>query len=107
MWACSRASRPTSRRTSSGCTISRRCSEPTIRGPAWSSDRGVGSGEGGCCMDDVREWPACRKCQQGLLIPLRSEEHTSELQSPCNLVCGLLLEKKKNTAYLRSHTNST
>src|SRR2546426_6384484 len=30
---------------------------------------------------------------------LRSEEHTSELQSPCNLVCRLLLEKKK-TQYL-------
>src|SRR3989454_6385535 len=32
-------------------------------------------------------------------VPLRrrrSEEHTSELQSPCNLVCRLLLEKKKN-----------
>src|SRR2546426_6834519 len=29
--------------------------------------------------------------------PLRSEEHTSELQSPCNLVCRLLLEKKKKT----------
>src|SRR5256885_8268224 len=28
--------------------------------------------------------------------PVRSEEHTSELQSPCNLVCRLLLEKKKN-----------
>src|SRR2546426_5026155 len=28
----------------------------------------------------------------------RSEEHTSELQSPCNLVCRLLLEKKKNHA---------
>src|SRR2546426_1676014 len=28
-------------------------------------------------------------------IPWRSEEHTSELQSPCNLVCRLLLEKKK------------
>src|SRR5256885_7784144 len=28
--------------------------------------------------------------------PARSEEHTSELQSPCNLVCRLLLEKKKN-----------
>src|SRR5256885_11014034 len=28
----------------------------------------------------------------------RSEEHTSELQSPCNLVCRLLLEKKKNTS---------
>src|SRR2546426_1924783 len=27
--------------------------------------------------------------------PARSEEHTSELQSPCNLVCRLLLEKKK------------
>src|SRR5256885_8386397 len=27
--------------------------------------------------------------------PHRSEEHTSELQSPCNLVCRLLLEKKK------------
>src|SRR2546426_3763607 len=27
----------------------------------------------------------------------RSEEHTSELQSPCNLVCRLLLEKKKTT----------
>src|SRR2546426_6094586 len=32
---------------------------------------------------------------------MRSEEHTSELQSPCNLVCRLLLEKKKkNKAYL-------
>src|SRR5688500_19976791 len=28
----------------------------------------------------------------------RSEEHTSELQSPCNLVCRLLLEKKKDNA---------
>src|SRR2546426_1417728 len=30
----------------------------------------------------------------GTIAP-RSEEHTSELQSPCNLVCRLLLEKKK------------
>src|SRR2546426_12418693 len=29
------------------------------------------------------------------VVPDRSEEHTSELQSPCNLVCRLLLEKKK------------
>src|SRR5256885_12262611 len=29
----------------------------------------------------------------------RSEEHTSELQSPCNLVCRLLLEKKKRVLY--------
>src|SRR5256885_7265703 len=32
---------------------------------------------------------------QPLHIQHRSEEHTSELQSPCNLVCRLLLEKKK------------
>src|SRR5256885_6921016 len=30
-----------------------------------------------------------------VLLHNRSEEHTSELQSPCNLVCRLLLEKKK------------
>src|SRR2546426_8385593 len=34
-------------------------------------------------------WPAYRRGWD------RSEEHTSELQSPCNLVCRLLLEKKK------------
>src|SRR5256885_11455563 len=38
-------------------------------------------GAGGPRPDAVRKW--------------RSEEHTSELQSPCNLVCRLLLEKKK------------
>src|SRR5256885_11177790 len=32
----------------------------------------------------------------------RSEEHTSELQSPCNLVCRLLLEKKKQKAHRQS-----
>src|SRR2546426_8023309 len=38
----------------------------------------------------------------------RSEEHTSELQSPCNLVCRLLLEKKKkkNATILRLYTIS-
>src|SRR5205807_8327641 len=41
--------------------------------------------------------------------PDRSEEHTSELQSPCNLVCRLLLEKKKNRLQLPItwHTVST
>src|SRR5256885_12535016 len=34
--------------------------------------------------------------QPELKAKLRSEEHTSELQSPCNLVCRLLLEKKTN-----------
>src|SRR5256885_938173 len=36
----------------------------------------------------------------------RSEEHTSELQSPCNLVCRLLLEKK-TTPRLRAHRASS
>src|SRR5256885_11055924 len=37
----------------------------------------------------------------------RSEEHTSELQSPCNLVCRLLLEKKKkNDQSAASHKMS-
>src|SRR5256885_8932348 len=38
------------------------------------------------------------RCLPGVtarVTELRSEEHTSELQSPCNLVCRLLLEKKK------------
>src|SRR6266850_3209682 len=35
----------------------------------------------------------------------RSEEHTSELQSPCNLVCRLLLEKKKKKKKKYHHTN--
>src|SRR5256885_13312930 len=36
----------------------------------------------------------------------RSEEHTSELQSPCNLVCRLLLEKKKNKILLSDNSQS-
>src|SRR2546430_12860209 len=41
--------------------------------------------------------PAFRHCR-----PMRSEEHTSELQSQSNLVCRLLLEKKKNKRYNKS-----
>src|SRR5256885_5709471 len=48
--------------------------------------------------DLVVALPASQKARP-LLIEVRSEEHTSELQSPCNLVCRLLLEKKKNTSY--------
>src|SRR5256885_10010214 len=35
------------------------------------------------------------------VAPERSEEHTSELQSPCNLVCRLLLEKKTQSTRMR------
>src|SRR2546426_8629044 len=37
----------------------------------------------------------CLRSCEAKPSPCRSEEHTSELQSPCNLVCRLLLEKKK------------
>src|SRR3989454_8754709 len=40
--------------------------------------------------------PSLKAMQAQAAAGRRSEEHTSELQSPCNLVCRLLLEKKKN-----------
>src|SRR2546426_1919719 len=48
--------------------------------------------------DAALEVTAARRQQPplgGVVPARRSEEHTSELQSPCNLVCRLLLEKKK------------
>src|SRR5256885_9498611 len=39
-------------------------------------------------------WQPEYDLERGLADVVRSEEHTSELQSPCNLVCRLLLEKK-------------
>src|SRR5688500_19124272 len=38
-----------------------------------------------------------------IAFDIRSEEHTSELQSPCNLVCRLLLEKKKKHKAYKHH----
>src|SRR5438876_4780197 len=59
----------------------------------------------------------CGSCVSTMLnrpgsgLPIRSEEHTSELQSPVHLVCRLLLEKKKTTHNKNSlasqSTNST
>src|SRR5688500_19799474 len=51
--------------------------------------------------DEMQGWfrpgqtPVVVTRNASLRVPGRSEEHTSELQSPCNLVCRLLLEKKK------------
>src|SRR5688572_32763506 len=48
-----------------------------------------------------------RPPESGLRVLRRSEEHTSELQSQSNLVCRLLLEKKKKkTKYLRNKINN-
>src|SRR2546426_9041526 len=42
----------------------------------------------------------------GIRTCVRSEEHTSELQSPCNLVCRLLLEKKKKISRTITRANT-
>src|SRR3989454_9300402 len=103
----------------------RNCAAPTTRNvsgrgssdaiasaiPRWpncmvSPGRKSGDTLGPCRQADLkregsrsrRAWPVARHeaaPQQGARPPVRSEEHTSELQSPCNLVCRLLLEKKK------------
>src|SRR3974390_275017 len=64
--------------------------------------------EGSCCAGGTRRFMhALRRCHGGKAhrrcaaylaekLEPRSEEHTSELQSPIHLVCRLLLEKKKN-----------
>src|SRR3989475_12750870 len=44
-----------------------------------------------------------RLAEDVALLDVRSEEHTSELQSQSNLVCRLLLEKKKNNPRVRCH----
>src|SRR5256885_9977817 len=53
-----------------------------------------------CKFDTARrgERGIFNQAQDLLKIP-RSEEHTSELQSPCNLVCRLLLEKKQTNIF--------
>src|SRR2546426_2132713 len=57
-------------------------------------DRAAASGGGGAATGELGRSP-------------RSEEHTSELQSPCNLVCRLLLEKKKTpTSLSRRQTDA-
>src|SRR2546430_7191566 len=54
-------------------------------------------------LESIRTTPAAR----GLERLYRSEEHTSELQSQSNLVCRLLLEKKKITTSVTSFGTST
>src|SRR2546426_7747793 len=67
----------------------------------------VSHGVGETCLDDCQFLRI--QCERLDILPdqeaecVRSEEHTSELQSPCNLVCRLLLEKKKLTT-IATHT---
>src|SRR5205807_9801929 len=72
------------------------CIPPDHRGRRAGADRSRAS----CRRKTPARWPsapagAARSPRPPASAPpSRSEEHTSELQSPCNLVCRLLLEKK-------------
>src|SRR2546426_9281549 len=59
-------------------------------------DRAPDEGQGRGLDQELPQDRAPRRAER-LADADRSEEHTSELQSPCNLVCRLLLEKKKKT----------
>src|SRR5256885_12889693 len=69
-------------------TLFRSCDSVT-EGPSSHCGSGLRSG----WQKSTRKSGTSSDCFQ----TCRSEEHTSELQSPCNLVCRLLLEKKKKT----------
>src|SRR5256885_10845030 len=58
-------------------------------------------------VDAQGAYVALRGVTPDTLRVARSEEHTSELQSPCNLVCRLLLEKKKKLTISSVHVHST
>src|SRR5947208_12927426 len=91
-----------------------RSSTPTSRGlPATSSRRyAYGSFPAACASSSTKlsttqpfcDGPTPRQGATG--TPGRSEEHTSELQSPDHLVCRLLLEKKKKKKKKRTETST-
>src|SRR5256885_13141959 len=74
-----------------GASVAQRCGRHALL----ERDSAV---RGGIATGDFR----CERLVDDLLGQehggIRSEEHTSELQSPCNLVCRLLLDKKKDLA---------
>src|SRR5688500_4050693 len=83
-------------------TLARRASEGTALEPAAEHFKGV-TAVALSNGDPVGLSKAISKFTKAnpdvFTFKARSEEHTSELQSPCNLVCRLLLEKKKNKIY--------
>src|SRR2546430_10378219 len=69
--------------------------------PIYHRPPGAGSRYGGPPPGGSRR-ASCRACRPGPGWAARSEEHTSELQSQSNLVCRLLLEKKKTQRKART-----
>src|SRR2546426_7484303 len=75
----------------------------TLFRSAWSRLKTAPPGRAGVLFGPpVQHRPQECGGRQGRTIG-RSEEHTSELQSPCNLVCRLLLEKKKTETLEKMH----
>src|SRR5256885_5233909 len=70
------------------------------RAPAAVPGRADGAVAGGAPPGNAQPCPQAVADSDGGAVG-RSEEHTSELQSPCNLVCRLLLEKKKKEEQVR------
>src|SRR5438552_12147659 len=64
----------------------------------WSASSGARSGGSHAGLAAPCRGPRRRATSASRAPPTRSEEHTSELQSPDHLVCRLLLEKKKQTS---------
>src|SRR2546426_9329141 len=72
-----------------------RCVRPTCCARIRSTEK-RNSGMSTTCCTRTSTAPGMRRSSAARRVATRSEEHTSELQSPCNLVCRLLLEKKKS-----------
>src|SRR5256885_5977780 len=69
-----------------------------VFGKAAGRDQGSLSYQGNCARCHGTDGAGGERGPDILHSTTRSEEHTSELQSPCNLVCRLLLEKKKKNS---------
>src|SRR2546426_894315 len=71
--------------------------------PCWTlADAGVTVTDATGTFDTVTTAVPLCPSLVAVIVAARSEEHTSELQSPCNLVCRLLLEKKKKNNKTRT-----
>src|SRR2546426_7588118 len=95
-WPATGGRRPCSirwRATRSAATRHCSVSWASIHAASWAGSAS------GFNLAPAATWRICRWCSSHPVH--RSEEHTSELQSPCNLVCRLLLEKKKKNEKYR------
>src|SRR3989442_4260546 len=77
-------------------TSSRRSSKLSLNHPGMSM---------ACGLADCAK--AANGASSAAVSVSRTEEHTSELQSPPHIVCRLLLEKKKKVIYITSHMYTT